>query len=524
MTLELHGIEVKTLDQGLREVGTVSPSLVVVVGTAGKGAVNEPKFYTGDAGGAFEEFGPLQNDGFTIPESNDGIADQVASKVIFINVCDPATHKTALTAEVLAFNGALGKTIKPYVTLVDVKGTAIKLTKAFNSEDEIVLPTGIASVTSVKSASGDTYVEDTDYTVTDNIITRETGEGIDSLESVLVEYTATLVSGTDYTVDADTGVITITTGSKLTKNCSTTVDYTYVDPTKVTNSDVIGSITGNVHTGLQGILTVQSTFKEAPVGILAPYFDSVKVDANTKNAVAAELQVIKQKTGARVFLDAGDGTYAEFLDYMEDFSDDDVEITYPHVKAQVGDVIKTQPMNIRYAGAVARGILENGFYQPVSSQKLYGVLGLSQPIDFQINDKTSKANLINQAYGITAVNHDGFKVWGLRASSGKFVSRNATDRFFNLAVQDALMWALDRNITKNLIGEVVNRVQFVIDDLVNLGAIQRGTARADKTLNTDSSLAQGKLYIDVEYTGTTPLEHAIVRVRLDNEYIASLFN
>ena len=81
------------------------PVFIGVVGTAGKGLVNQNVLINGSPTEAAKKFGEYKNDGFTLPEAFDAIFDHGGATVVAINVCDPAKHFTAVTGHAVAMNG-----------------------------------------------------------------------------------------------------------------------------------------------------------------------------------------------------------------------------------------------------------------------------------------------------------------------------------------------------------------------------------------------------------------------------------
>ena len=57
-------------------------------------------------------------------------------------------------------------------------------------------------------------------------------------------------------------------------------------------------------------------------------------------------------------------------------------------------------------------------------------------------------------------------------------------------------------------------------ELKALGYIIDGTAWYDETVNSTTTLAEGKLYIDYDYTPVPPLENLQLRQRITDRYLA----
>jgi len=92
------------------------------------------------------------------------------------------------------------------------------------------------------------------------------------------------------------------------------------------------------------------------------------------------------------------------------------------------------------------------------------------------------------------------------------------------SIQRAHLWAVDRNITKTYLEDVVEGVNNYLRHLTQIGAILGGTAWADAELNTPTSLAAGKVYIDFDFTPPTPAEHITFRAHLVDDYFAEVIS
>ncbi|GHT97930.1 hypothetical protein FACS1894126_2880 [Alphaproteobacteria bacterium] len=79
----------------------------------------------------------------------------------------------------------------------------------------------------------------------------------------------------------------------------------------------------------------------------------------------------------------------------------------------------------------------------------------------------------------------------------------------------AHLWAVDRNIVKNYVTDVVESVNAYLANLKSLGAIIDGKCFANDELNTPSNIADGKIYFDFEFVPSYPAEKVTFRSYLD---------
>ena len=193
----LHGVEVIEVSNGPVPVTVVKSAVIGLVGTAPMWAVESPSVaaplntptLVSSALDA-ANFGPAVR-GYTIPYALAAIQAQGAGQAIVVNVFDPTRHFTAIAATAFTFN-AQG---------------AISLGHM-----------GVSSVVVTSNPAATTYA-----------------------------------AGTDYTLDAVNGAITIVptaSGGHISAGASVLIAFNYADPSKVADADVIGAITGGVYTGM----------------------------------------------------------------------------------------------------------------------------------------------------------------------------------------------------------------------------------------------------------------------------------
>ena len=183
----LHGVETVEVDVAGRSYTIVKSGVIGLVGIAPTGPLNQLVLCTKEAD--FSQFGK-SIPGFTIPQALEVILKQGAATVLVINVFDPTSHTTAVTAEAQTVtNGALKLAFAPIgsVTVLDSAGAAV------------------------------TYVKDTDYSIdefgnfkvlssqiADNTVLKFTYKKVN-----VAAITATVINGAQ---DGTTGV---RTGTKL---------------------------------------------------------------------------------------------------------------------------------------------------------------------------------------------------------------------------------------------------------------------------------------------------------------------
>ena len=94
-----HGSETIRIDGGSSPVYTVDGAITAIIGTAPSGAVNE--LTVCQTKKDFARFGTATDDGFTLPSAAHIWTRYQSGIAYVVNVCDPARHKSSVTAEVL---------------------------------------------------------------------------------------------------------------------------------------------------------------------------------------------------------------------------------------------------------------------------------------------------------------------------------------------------------------------------------------------------------------------------------------
>lgn len=178
------------------------------------------------------------------------------------------------------------------------------------------------------------------------------------------------------------------------------------------------------------------------------------------------------------------------------------------------------------AGLLAKSDNDRGFWWSPSNQEVFGINSLDAPVDFQLGDTTSLANILNEGNVTTFIRQGGFRLWGNRTGSidpkWSFLSVRRTADIINDSIQRAHLWAVDRNITKTYFEDVTESVNAYLRTLQNQGAILGGRCWPDPDLNSPDQIQLGKVYFNFEFTPPYPAEHITFRSELVNDYLVDL--
>lgn len=297
-----------------------------------------------------------------------------------------------------------------------------------------------------------------------------------------------------------------------------------------TLTNVLGGVDPDTgaYTGVQAFLAAEGAVGVAPRILIAPGFtserpeDPVTPGQFLANPVVAELLGIADRLRAVIIADGPDSNDAAAIAYAGDFGSKRVYVVDPGVKVFKGGEVAGEPASARVAGMIAKSDAERGFWWSPSNREMYGIIGTTRAVDFALGDANARANLLNEQNVSTIIRQDGFRLWGNRtlASDPKwaFLSVVRTADMINESLLRAHLWAVDRNITKTYLEDVVEGVNAYLSHLTQIGAILGGKCWADPDLNTPTNLAAGKVFFDFDFTPPTPAEHVTFRSRLVNDY------
>lgn len=293
-----------------------------------------------------------------------------------------------------------------------------------------------------------------------------------------------------------------------------------------TIANIIGGVdsqTGD-YKGVQAFLSAESIVHAAPRILIAPGFTHQRPN-NQANPVISSMLVIADRLRAVIIADGPNTNDQEAITWRNDFGNARVYVVDPWVKIFI-DSEQVVPPSPYIAGLIARSDNENGFWWSPSNQEIYGIVGTARPVDFTLGDANCRANFLNENEVTTIIRQEGYRLWGNRSCSSDpkwaFLSVRRTADLINDSLLRAHMWAVDRNITRTYLDDVVESVNAYLAHLKALGAILGGQCYPDPELNTPANIAQGKVYFDFDFTPPYPAERIVFRSHLINDYIKEL--
>lgn len=490
----LHGVEVVEIDDGQRPISTVRSSVIGLVGTApdAESAV-AAVLVTGTV---------AANTGITWTAATTG----VAGNSITVHMEVPSTASTALS--------------------VSVSGTSVSVSLE-TDEDGAGVSTAaevIAAVTASAAASA---------------LLSAVAFGASSGAGVLARMPKALAlsGGLDAALPLNTPVLV----TKRTEAARFGSDGTLPDALDAiwdqsgawvvvvrvaegvddaaTLSNVIGD--GTAGTGVHALVGAESVVHVVPRILVAPGFSD-------ESAVVSELIGIAERLRAVIVADGPNTTDAAAISYRGEFGSDRVYIVDPAVTYwDTGtNANATQGASPRVAGIIAKSDNERGFWWSPSNREMLGITGTSRAVDFELGDPDSRANYLNENEVATIIRKDGYRLWGNRSCSADpkwaFLSVRRTADMIHESLLRSHLWAVDRNITRTYVEDVVDSVNAYLAHLVAVGAVIGGRCWADEELNTPDQIAQGKVYFDFDFTPPYPAEHITFRSHLVNDYLVEI--
>jgi len=235
--------------------------------------------------------------------------------------------------------------------------------------------------------------------------------------------------------------------------------------------------------------------------------------------------VVAKKLRAMSYAAAIGADIAAAAAYRATFDARELMLLYPDFLVTKADGSIGSAPAVAYAlGLRAKIDQETGFHKTISNVSVAGVVGLSRDIQFDIQDGSTEAGVLNAAQVTALVRTDaGFRLWGGRtcAADPQFVFESATRTAQVLAdtVGEGLLWAIDKPLRPSLVKDIVETINAKLRELKSAGLILGGRAWFDADKNQAADLQAGKLALDYDYTPVPPLEQLGLTQRITDTYL-----
>ncbi|PTE15912.1 phage tail sheath subtilisin-like domain-containing protein [Pseudogemmobacter blasticus] len=279
--------------------------------------------------------------------------------------------------------------------------------------------------------------------------------------------------------------------------------------------------------GVWALLNATNLLGQTPRILAAPGWTSTPA-ADPASPVTQALGSVATRLRAVAIADGPNTTEADALTDRAKYGSDRLYIVDPAVRAwdSTTSTYVTRPASAYVAGALSAIDASRGFWWSPSNQVLQGVAGTARPISWGISDTDTEANRLNEKEVATIVRKNGFRLWGNRSTSTDplwtFLPVRRTADMIYESIEEALLWAMDRPFSAQLLRDIRDSVQAYLDTLKTRGALLGGRVWIDPEANTETTLKAGKLFIDFDIEPPAPLEHLTMQARRNGDYYEEL--
>lgn len=499
----LHGVEVVEIDNGFRPIATVKSSVIGLIGTAPNAA---PAIAATLTTGIITSNNAIKYTALSAGKAGNDIAIKYVAPSAISQPLSVSVSNATITVN-LASNdsGVMTSTATSVIAAITNHAQASLLVTAKN----LGASTGTGIVTATPKAKLLTGGADEAFPL--NVPVLIAGNRIEAAKLDIVgDKQGTLLDAIDGIFDQSGAMVVV-------------VRVAEGADTAETLSNIIGGVSvGGHRLGIQAFLDAENVVKVVPRILIATGFSH-------EQALVSEMLAIADSLHAVIIADAPSTTDADAISYRENFGSKRVYVVDPNVKVwdTVTNSEMNQPTSARVAGIISKSDNERGFWWSPSNREMYGILGTARKIDFALGDVNSRANYLNENEVATIIQKDGYRLWGNRTCSSDpkwaFLSVVRTADMIHESLLRAHLWAVDRNITKTYIEDVVEGVNAYLRHLTTVEAILGGKCWADPVLNTPDQISQGIVYFDFDFTPPYPAEHIVFRSHLVADYIKNLF-
>ncbi len=554
-----HGPSIEIVTTGVRPTRE-SPNRIFLVGTSpqylvasGDRSLNTPVLVTNRRQGALS-FGEDRL-GYTIPKALDGIFDQATSdggvEVYVVNVLDAFGTQitTPVTGQEQTFANDVIQIPRGATALV-VTGTGGTPTYVANTDYVYDEGNGIITRVEAGDIAADADVElDYSYpsgahltTVTaadETFATNDTIQIEEGLSGVLVKGnggTPTYVLNTDYSLDTAAGVITRLAGGAIAAGGDVEVTYTYVDPSIVQNSDIIGGVDGDGdRLGLEAAKDCYALFGVKPRLLIAPGYSSVVSVTSAIDVVAFNIDAIGI-VDAPIGISVNTAISGRGAQGTINFNYGSRKLVgiYPHVmiSRNLTNTNELDPTSARFAGLWINTTAAQGISKSPSNIEIRGIVDVERPIEFILGNFTTEANNLNDVGIVTVVNGfgTGRRTWGNRSFA--YPANTSPENFMciefaRIVIHEALQFLafqyIDGKLNNALIESFLDSANAYLRTLIASGDLLDGSRLYySPSDNLPTQLADGIVSFRLQMLPPPPAENINIISILDVALAANL--
>ncbi|SKA01735.1 hypothetical protein SAMN02745174_02285 [Cetobacterium ceti] len=313
---------------------------------------------------------------------------------------------------------------------------------------------------------------------------------------------------------------------------SITVSYSYLNPSSITNQDIIGGIDSStgMEKGLECIENIFPKFRVIPNLILAPKFSS-------DSAVAAVMETKAKKINGHfqglALVDIDTKTVKKYTDVPGIKESNNLASTFMLVawpKVALGE--SQYHMSTQIACIIQTLAAENSgipFKSP-SNKSLKAdsaILNDRTPVLLGVN----KANYLNSNGIITPLNFiGGWKAWGNNTAcfpavtdpKDAFIASRLMFNFLNNTLVTTFWQKVDEATNQVLINTIVDSCNIWLNGLTNQGQILGGRIEFRAADNPTTSLIAGKITLRIYFTPALPAQEICFLKEIDVKYFENI--
>jgi len=463
----LHGVETIEVAQGSKTISVIKSSVIVLVGTAPIGPVNELTLVLSAASAA--QFGQ-KLPGFTIPQALDAIFTQGPATVIVVNTMS-AENLEAVDLEAHTItNGKL------------------KLSAAPIGGVEIFLTDGTTEFSGVK---------DVDYSL--DAFGNFTALSAIAAEALLLKFSFNKLDTGSVTSSQIIGsnVGGVKTGTVLWENVFNTFGFY----PKI--------LLAPVYVEIAAVATQLIALAEKYRAIAL--IDSA-VGTTTTGAIAS-----RGPASTGNFKTSSDRAYLLHPHVQVYDIDSNANINAPYSSFMAGIISKTD--------------YNEGYWFSPSNHELLGVIGTEYLITASVNDPSTDANLLNEKGITTLFSGygTGLRTWGNR--SAMFPSNTGIKNFINIrrtadivheSLEQGMLTYIDKPLNQGTIDAIRESANGFFKTLIGRGACLSGSRCEYSDENTPEELAAGHVTFNLIFMIPTPAERITFKSYIDINLLAQL--
>ncbi|HFC8518910.1 TPA: phage tail sheath family protein [Neisseria weaveri] len=367
-----------------------------------------------------------------------------------------------------------------------------------------------------------TTVSNEVLTVDPDTLTARTAKPALQAGYALVDGSSPLTEGTHYSINTLTGEIVY-----KAKPTAPKITYTHTDPSKVTETDIIGAYVASTgkRTGMESVTEGFNRFGADAKIIIAPEYDKTATCAAAMVATAGKLNAVayinapKGTSLSKALEGRGPNGTINFKT-----SSDRAQLFYPHVAGLLG----LEHLATHAAGLRMKTDVEQGYWWSISNHELLGVTGTEIGLTARADDPQSETNRLNEK-GITTVFNSygtGYRLWGNRLACFPTVSHiknfevaQRTGDIIDESIRRASLQYVDRPIDDALIDSLVETVRTYLGTLPSIVGFEVGL---DYDYDLPDAFSKGQVPIKYDYTPKLPAERITNTSAMTRKYLVNL--